>query len=453
MNAHQVIKYILPEFIIRRLEGRKNFQKIITNTGWLFFDKILRMGIGLFVWAWIARYLGPEQFGILNFATAFVALFGAFATLGLDGIVVRDIVKDPLRKEKILGSAFVLKLIGGTFTLVLTVSLISFIRVDDTLMKWLVGITAAGFVFQAFDIIDFYFQSQVQSKYTVYGKNSAFIIVSIVKIILLLNKASLIAFAWAGFAEIVLGSLFMIIAYRINKHYIGEWQASSQVMKGLLRDSWPLVFSGLVIAIYMKIDQIMIGNLIGDKAVGNYSVAVRISEVWYFVPMAITSSVFPAIINSKKISEKLYYDKLQRLYDLMVWMAVSIALPMTFLSDLVINSFFGIKYTEAGSVLSIHIWTSVFVFLGVASGGWLLAENMQKFAFYRTSAGCIVNVGLNYMLIPKYGINGAAIATLISQMIASYIGYMTSHKTFLVFKMLSLSFLLPVRILIKKFYV
>jgi len=149
----------------------------------------------------------------------------------------------------------------------------------------------------------------------------------------------------------------------------------------LLKDSWPLILSSMVIAIYMKIDQVMIKEMLDAEAVGNYAAAVRLSEAWYFIPMVISSSLFPAIINAKKISEKLYYDRLQKLYNLMVWMAISIALPMTFLSDWIVNLLYGAKYSEAGDVLMIHIWAGVFVFLGVASGKWFVAENLQLLSF------------------------------------------------------------------------
>lgn len=171
----------------------------------------------------------------------------------------------------------------------------------------------------------------------------------------------------------------------------------------------------------MKIDQVMIKEMLDNKAVGDYAAAVRLSEAWYFIPMVITSSLFPAIINAKKISEELYYKRLQKLYDLMVWMAITIALPMTFLSDWVVNLLYGTKYSEAGNVLIINAWAGIFVFLGIASNKWFMIENLQQFLFYRTFAGAIFNFILNVILIPEIGIQGAAIATLFSQMIAAYL--------------------------------
>ena len=189
------------------------------------------------------------------------------------------------------------------------------------------------------------------------------------------------------------------------------------------------MLSGMVISIYMKIDQVMIKEMLGAEQVGQYAAAVRLSEAWYFVPMAITSSVFPAIINAKKQSEELYYQRLQKLYDLMVWLAVAIALPTTFLAPWVIRVLYGEAFLPAAGVLSIHIWAGVFVFLGVASGKWLLTENLQIFSTINTSIGAIVNIILNYILIKSMGINGAAISTLISYFIAAYLCLSFFDKT------------------------
>lgn len=177
---YALIKF-LPSFIRIRLEGRVALQKILANTGWLFIDKIIRMGVGLLVGIWVARYLGPEQFGLYNYALSFVALFSALATLGLDGIVVRDIVRDPSCKDETLGTAFVLKLIGGGLTFLFVVGANSLLRPHDRLTQWLVGIIALGTIFQAFDTIDFWFQSQVKSKHTVYSKNTAQLAINIVR--------------------------------------------------------------------------------------------------------------------------------------------------------------------------------------------------------------------------------------------------------------------------------
>jgi PST family polysaccharide transporter len=399
----------------------------------LFADKILRMGVGLFVGVWIARYLGPEQFGLWNFALAFTALFAAFATLGLDAIVVRELVKNPERQNELLGSAFALKLIGGAITLLIALLAISLVRSGETLTLWLVGLSAAGFIFQSVNVIDFYFQAKVQSRYTVYAANGAFVLMTLVKIYLLLTSAPLIAFAWAGLGEIALTAIFLLAAYRFNHHNMREWRYDGRVARELLRDSWPLILSSIAIMIYMRIDQIMIGQMLGDKEVGLYSAAVRISEVWYFIPMAIVSSVFPAIIDAKKKCEALYYQRLQKLYNLLAILALAVAIPMTFLADWVMELLFGREYFLAGPVLSISIWCGLFASLSVASGKWFINEGYTKLALKRNLYGAVLNIVLNYYLIPIYGMLGAAFSTLLSFALAAYISDVFSKATRIVF--------------------
>ena len=403
-----------------KLERSPQLLIILTNTGWLVTDRILRLGMGLVVAIWIARYLGPEQFGTYSYALALVALFSVVAALGLDGPLVRDIVRSPASRGEILGTAFILKVIGGVLAFLLAVMTVTALRPDDTLVRWLVAIIAASVVFRSFDVIDLWFLSQTRSKYAVMAKSAAFTTVVVIKVGLILGGAPLIAFAWAGFAEVILAAIALMIAYRTDGQHLVKWGMRFARAKILIRDSYPLILSGLAVMVYMKIDQIMIGSMIGDEAVGVYSAAVHVSEVWYFVPTAIVSSLFPAIVRMRQRSDKAYLDRFQKLYDLMTWLAIAIALPITFLGGHIIIYLFGETYVEAGTVLAVHIWAAVFVFLGVASGKWYLAENMTHILFKRALTGGVINVVLNIIFIPTFGIVGAATATLISQASAAY---------------------------------
>jgi len=412
---------LLPAFIHRRIAHRPNLVKIVDNIGWLFVDKVLRMGVGLFVGVWVARYLGPEQFGLLSFATAFVGLFGAIAGLGLPGIVVRDIVRDPSRKEDTLGTAALLQFIGGLLAYGLILATIFWLRPDDALAKALVAILGSTMLFKASEVAVYWFESQVLSKYTVWVQNGSFLVFAAIKIVLILNNAPLIAFASVIMAEALMVALLMLVMLGLRGPRLRHLRITLARAKALLADSWPLLLSGIAIVIYMKIDQIMLGQMVGDEAVGIYSAAVRISEVWYFIPMMIVASVFPAILEAKKRSEAQYYQRLQHLYDLMVWLSVAVALPMTFLSTPIVTLLFGENFSASGTVLAIHIWAAVFVFLGVASSKWFLAENRQMLSFQRTALGAVVNVILNFLLIPDFGPVGAAVATVISQAMAAFL--------------------------------
>ncbi|MFM5892645.1 MAG: flippase, partial [Dolichospermum sp.] len=403
------------------------------NTGWLFADRILRMGVGLFVGVWVARYLGVQQFGVFNYATAFVALFSTLSTLGLDSIVVRSIVREPEKRAEILGTAFWLKLFGGVAALLLAVSSIIVVRHDDQLTISLLAILSSVGIFQAFDTIDLWFQSQVQSKYTVIAKNTAFVITALVKVALISFHAPLIAFAWAALGEVSLGAIGLIISYRVRGYSPWLWPWSLPLAKTLLKESWPLILSGVTIMIYMRIDQIMLGQMVGDKAVGLYSAATRISEVWYFIPTVIASSVSPAIYAAKEVSEALYYQRIKQLIRMLVLISLVISVPMSLMSFKLITILFGNGYAEAGKILAIHIWASLFVFMGVATSPWFIAEGLTEFSFHRTLIGAVVNVVLNFILIPSCGGIGAAIATVIAYAIAAFLANGLNSKTHTIF--------------------
>ena len=403
------------------LKHHQGFMKYFKNTSWLFFEKMLRMFVGLFVGIWVTRYLGPERFGLFSYAQSFVGLFVVIATLGLDGIVVRELVKDESRTNDLIGTAFYLKLIGAILTLLVLVIATQFTS-NDRYTNLLVFIIASATIFQSFNVVDLYFQSKVLSKYVVFSNIISLFISSIVKITLILINAPLVAFAWAILFDsivLALGFIYFFLKYSISE--IKKIKFNKTIAISLLKDSWPLILSGVVISIYMKIDQVMIQDMLGSEAVGQYAAATRLSEIWYFIPTILVSSLFPAIVNARKQSEELYYSRLQKLFDLVVWIAIVIALPMTFLSDMIVDILYGKQYSQAASVLMIHIWASIFVFLGVISSNWYINENLQLLAFLRAFYGMISNIFLNLLLITKYGIQGAAIATLISYMIVDFI--------------------------------
>lgn len=410
------------------LKNHQGFMKYFKNTSWLFFEKILRMLVGLFVGIWVTRYLGPERFGLFSYAQSFVGLFATIATLGIDGIVVREIVKDESKATELIGTAFYLKLMGAVVTLLVLVIATQFTS-NDRYTNLLVFIIASATIFQSFNVVDMYFQSKVLSKYVVFSNIISLFISSIVKITLILINAPLVAFAWAIlFDSIVLAMGFIYFFLKYSTCEIRKIKFNKTIAISLLKDSWPLILSGVVISIYMKIDQVMIQEMLGNEAVGQYAAATRLSEIWYFIPTVVASSLFPAIVNAKRQSEELYYDRLQKLFDLVVWMAIAIALPMTFLSDMIVDILYGEQYSQAASVLMIHIWASIFVFLGVASGQWFIAENLQLLAFWRTFCGMVTNIFLNLLLITKFGIKGVAIATLVSYMIAGFMFDFASYK-------------------------
>jgi PST family polysaccharide transporter len=408
--------------------------------GWLFADRFVRMGMGLFVGVWVARYLGPIHFGSLNFAIAFVALFGTATTLGLEGIVIRELVHSPENAHEILGTTFTLRIVGGFVSAVVSIAALRLIQPHDREALLLVSILSLSLIFQPFDTIDCFFQSQVRSKITVWAKNAAFLVFASIKISLIYAKAPLWTFAVAYSGEIALGAAGLTVGYRLSGGRMVAWRPRIRRAAALLKESWPVIFSGMAIMVYMRIDMLMLKMMQGDLAVGVYSAATKVSEVWYFIPTAIVSSVSPAIMRAKDNPE-LLYNRLRKLFSLMTMTACVIGSIVALSSHVIVRALYSNSYSGAAPVLAIHIWASVFVFLGVAQSPWDITENLLRLSLYRTIAGAVINVVFNLILIPRYGAVGAAIATVISYAISSVFANALSSRTRPIFFMQIRSFL------------
>jgi len=397
-------------------------KKYTLNTLWMLFEKSLRIIAEIFVGIWVARYLSPENYGILNFSLSYVFVFSAVASLGLDRIIVRELVRDEKRRDVILGTSFTLKIIGAIILLLLLVISLFIFQIDNTTSVFIL-IIGISFIFKSFNIIESYFQAKVLAKYPAWSNTIMLFFSSLLKIILILFKAPLIAFVIVVLLESIVLALFYLVFYKRRKLKVTLWKVDRTEAKRLLLISWPLMLSGVVVAILMRIDQLMIEWLMGSyNYVGQYAAAVRLSEGWSFISVVIITSLFPAIINAKKNNSEIYNQRMQRLYDLLVWLAVLIAIPSTIFADIIFRYLYGVAYLGSAIVLKIHVWSAVFGFIGVAYTQWLIVEGFTKKALYRSLFGVITNIILNILMIPKFGIKGAAIATLISQ-IAANIGY------------------------------
>jgi O-antigen/teichoic acid export membrane protein len=205
----------------------------------------------------------------------------------------------------------------------------------------------------------------------------------------------------------------IIIYHRQARQNISRWQFNASQAKALLRQCWPLILSAVMVSLYMQIDIVMLKTK-GSEAVGIYSAAARISEAWYFIPVAIVTSVFPALIQARKTDPARYNKRLQNLYDLLIGLSLPVALIISLAADPIIRLVYTDQYEGAGLMLAIHIWSGIFVFLGSASSQYLLAEGLTLISFKRTAIGAVVNILLNLWLIPLYGGVGASIATLLA---------------------------------------
>ena len=422
-----------------------NLKKIISNIGWLTAERIVMMALSFVVGISVVRYLGPENYGKLSYSISFAGLLGAIAKLGLDQIVIRNLVKEKKSREEILGTTFALKLAGSLFTFIL-IGVSIWIFNSDSQIRLITIIISTGLMFTAFETIDFWFQSKVLSRPMAIVRSTQLILTSIIKLLFIFWKFPLIAFAGVYVAEYLLKAVGMIWIYYHNRQSISRWKVKRSRATELLKDSWPLIFSSIMILIYMKIDQIMLGNMSGDEAVGNYAAAVKLSQPCYFISTVICSSIYPALIKIKQKNQQKYQNKVQQLYDLMAWISIGIAVVVTLISDIMATRLLGSEYVEVGAILKLHIWAAPFVYLGIARGKWLMTENYTRFNLLATSLGALANVVLNILWIPNYGGIGAAFATVISYAVSSHLSCLFYPPVFLNGWMLTKALFVPFRI-------
>lgn len=433
---------------VKSLGRHQGFIKYFKNTSWLMVERIVGMISGLFVGIWVARYLGPEQFGLISYAQSFIGLFIAISSLGLDSIIVKKLVKDKSKMNIYLGTSFILKLFGAFLMLIILTLVVDFTsNTQDT--NFLIFIIAAGIIFKSFNVIDFYFQSKVLSRYVAFSNIITMLISSILKIILVLNEAPLVAFAWVLFFDNIFLSLGLVYFYLYNKLSFNVWKFNGSIAKSLLKDSWPLIFSAMMVSVYMQIDQVMIHEMLSSEEVGFYAAAVKLSSVWLFLPIIVSNSLFPAIINAKKRNLKLYYSRLENMYSFLVWSGILFAFIITIYAQDVVTLLYGTSFSSSADVLIIHVWSGIFISLLAASGKWFINENLTKHILGRNVLGLVINLGLNVYLIPEYGIQGAAYATLFSYFCAGYfydilfdktkISFISKTKSFNIYKIISRS--------------
>lgn len=390
-------------------------RSVFVNSAWLVADKVVRLGLGLFVWVWLARHFGPEGFGLWNYAIAFTALFGAVAVLGMDGVLVRELVRHPSKTGALLGTAMSLRLLASLLAATAAVGTLFWLRPAEWLPLLLVALNACVLVFQSSQVIDLHFQARMHTRPAVLAVNAAFLATTVGRLGLLVIEAPMEWFAASLVVEAALAAFLLVLAYRSAERSKTPWQFDVQVAISLLRESWPLLLSGMAVMVYMRMDQVMLASMAGDEAVGQFSAALRVAEVWYFLPAALISAAFPAMMKKRAESLEDYQQYVQRLYDGMAWLGLTVALAMTALAPWIVAVLYGPRFSPAASILTVQTWAGVAVAMSFVHGRWLLAEGLQRYGLIYTLVAACVNVGLNLLLIPRLGAVGAAWATLASQ--------------------------------------
>ena len=399
------------------------FWETARNIGWVSSGRLLRMGGSLVVGTMVVRYLGPARYGAFSYAFAIYGLFNIVSNLGLDVLVVSEIAltENVASEEQVLGTAFWLKIIASVGTTLAAIAYACFAHSGDTAVILIVAMLSVASISQGLDVVDFFFQAKTRSRLTVLPQLLIFLLSNIARVAAVFCRASLLMFGFIAALEILGTEIALALVYSFHHRNLSKWRFRKEKSIAMLKASWPLLIASLLVIVYMRTDQIVLGNLTTKAVVGQYASASRLSEIWYAIPSLICTSVMPRLLKRKQAEPEVYYDRLQRLYDMMIGISVALALAVTLLGKYVILLLFGAAYLPAADILRVHIWTGPFVFIGVTSGMQLVHEGLTKISLQRSIFGAIANVVLNYMLVPRFGGVGSAVATLITQAAVSYL--------------------------------
>ena len=422
------------------------FRPYLNNTGWIVAEKLFVMLLGFVATVVVARYLGPGDFGILAYATSLAALAGVAGHLGLDGLVVRELVKKPALHAEILGTAAVLKLGGILVGYLALLAYAAFYEGSGSGVFELIAIAGAALLFLPLNVIDNWFNALVQARYVAMARAAGALVFAGSILWLVLDGAGVVAFAVPYVLQALVAAVFLVMLFRVSSDTrLVEWRFDAGRARKLLSQGWVIYLASFFAVIYLKIDQVMLRWLAGSTEVGVYAIAARFSEIWYFIPTAIVASVFPDMIKLRESNESRFTHRLQQMFDGLAVLGMLIAIIVTFIAPWVIPLFLGPHYAASVPILVIHIWASVFIFMRAGLSKWILIENALYFSLLTQGLGAVSNIILNYFLIPLYGGEGAAWATLVSYAIASFIALLLYPRTRPIFWLMLNAMAAPVR--------
>lgn len=402
--------------IILKLKENKE----INNASWMILGRIVQMILSFLVSIVTARFLGPSNYGIINYASAYVAFFTSLCTLGLDSILVKELIENPREQGVAIGTAIFMRGISSTISIALVVMIVSAVDYGETETIIVAALCAIALIFQSVDTISFWFQSKYESKINTVATLIAYSVTSLYKIVLLVMKKNIRWFAFATSIDAICCAIMLLISY---KKYNGP-RLSVSVAKGknLLSQSYHYILSGMMVAIYGQTDKIMLKQMLDEKSVGYYSLAFSVNSMWVFVLSAVISSLAPTIIRLYNNGETEQFERKNRqLYALVIYISIFVAILFVLFGRLAVSIVYGEAYAPAGTTLKIIAWYTIFSYLGVARNPWIVCTNNQKYLKYMYLSAAIINIVLNACLIPIFGTSGAALASLITQICTSLI--------------------------------
>ena len=394
--------------------------KEIKNAGWIIGERIVQMILSFVVGILSARYLGPENYGSLNYTASFITFFSSVATLGMEGVIIKKMIAQPEKEGSYLGGSIILRLISSMISSVAVVMIVAIFNPGDSEKIVLVLLQSIQLLFQAFYIFDSWFQRYLKSKYISIAKILATVVVMAYKLYLLATGKSVVYFAFSNSLSYIIIAIVLFIFFKKSQGPSLKWDIKSGIF--VLKDSYHYILSGLMVSMYGQIDKIMIGNMISDKAVGIYTTGIAICTMWIFVPTSIINSFRPTILTLHQSGKmELYNRRLRQLYSFIIWLCIGVSVMISLLAPVIVPVLYGKEFIEAVNVLKIAIWCETFSMIGTARGIWVLAEEKNKYVKYYLAIGVAANLVLNATMIPLWGIEGAAVATLLTQITTSMI--------------------------------
>ncbi|OGG59105.1 hypothetical protein A3C89_01710 [Candidatus Kaiserbacteria bacterium RIFCSPHIGHO2_02_FULL_50_50] len=405
--------------IFARLIAKRHdtgLQRYTKNLSWMFFARIATMAIGLIATAYIARNLGPTSYGELSYAVSFVMLISVFASLGIDQVISRELILFPEKRGAIMGTAMLMRLASGVFAMILCiVAAYAFSPHDVSLL--VIFIISTTLVLSSFTLLSQEFQAQVELKWPSLASIVIVLILNIGKITVIALDGGVLYLAGIIVLEPILYAVSYI--YLRTKRFGGLQTLSfdQTIARIIINDAAPLILVSAFFTIYARIDQVFIKHMIDASSVGLYDAAVRLSEVWYFLPHIIATGLFPAIGNAKKTNNLLYWKRTQKLFFFLFVTTLVVATLTTLVARPLVNIVFGVTFAGAAPVLMLYIWSNIGAALTLVTQHVLLLERMTKYILFISFLGMVTNIILCVLLIPSYGMLGAAFGSLVAYVI------------------------------------
>lgn len=390
-----------------------NKNKVIKNASWIIGIQLIKSLLGMVISMLTARFLGPSNFGLINYAASIVAFVTPIMYLGLTGVLVQEIVNTPEKEGEILGTSIFMAFISSILCIggVISFSAIANHGEKDTII--VCALYSILLIFQSFEMVIYWFQAKLLSKYSSVVSLAAYILVSGYKIYLLATQKSIYWFAVSNALDYMIIALGAAVVYK--KLGGRPLRFNFNTAKHLFSKSRYYIVSNMMIAIFAQTDRIMLKLMIDDAATGYYSAAVTCAGMTGFVFSAIIDSFRPMIFDDKKNNEKQYEKDMCRLYGIIIYLSLIQSLAITLFSGLIIQILYGAAYSASINVLKLVVWYTTFSYLGSVRNIWILAEDKQKYLWIINLSGALANVVLNYISIPIMGIMGAALASLVTQ--------------------------------------